>query len=122
MHLGRDVLDKEILDCEGFKGGKVDDLLLELRAGEPPVVRAILTQHGALARLLGSTLARLSTWLRARVLAMGPEVAPVEIGWDHVTRIDVAVHLDLDRKRADLLRSAEAVWERWISRLPLARR
>ncbi len=34
-------------DCNGFKGGKVDDLLLELRAGEPPVVRAIITQQGA---------------------------------------------------------------------------
>jgi len=122
MQLRREVLDKEILDCEGFKGGKVDDLLLELRAGEPPVVRAILTQHGALARLLGPHLARLSAWLRARVLAMGPEVVPVEIGWEHVTRIDVAVHLDLDRKTVDLMRSEDAIWERWISRLPVARR
>jgi len=31
----------------------VDALLLELRAGEPPIVRAIVTQQGALARVLG---------------------------------------------------------------------
>lgn len=122
MQLGREILDKEILDCAGFKGGKVDDVLLELRAGKRPVVRAIVTQHGALARLLGPTLAGLGALVRARLLALGPEVTPVEIGWEHVIRIDVAVHIDLDRKTTGLMRSEEAVWERWISHLPLARR
>jgi len=122
MRLAREVLDKEILDCDGFKGGKVDDLLLELRAGEPPIVRAIVTQQGALARVLGRRTERLNAWLRAWALGQGPEVAPVEIGWAHVTRIDVTVHIDLSRIDADLLRGDKAVWERWISRLPWARR
>lgn len=122
MHLAREVLDKEILDRDGFKGGKVDDLLLELRGDEPPAVRAILSQHGALARVLGSRPARWGAWLRTRTLGLGADVAPVEIGWKHVTRIDVTVHIDLNRTDADLLRSERAVWERWISRLPLANR
>src|SRR5256885_3713284 len=122
MYLAREVLDKEILDCDGFKGGKVDDLLLELRDGEPPVVRAILTQHGALACHLGRPIAHLSDWLRRTVLGLGPDVRPVEIGWEHVTRIDVTVHIDLDREQAGLMRSEQAIWERWISRLPLAQR
>ena len=122
MHLVREVLDKEILDCDGFKGGKVDDLLLELRAGEPPVVRAILTQHGALAQVLGGRAARWSAWLRAQTLGLSADMAPITIGWEHVTRIDVTVHIDLSRTDADLLRSERALWQRWISRLPLARR
>lgn len=122
MYLVREVMDKEILDCDGFKGGKVDDLLLELRDGEPPVVQAILTQHGALAQALGSRVARCSAWLRARALGLSAEMPPIAIGWEHVTRIDVTVHIDLSRADADLLRSERALWARWISRLPLARR
>ena len=34
MQLAREVLDKEIVDRDGFKAGKVDDLLLEVRAGD----------------------------------------------------------------------------------------
>ncbi len=122
MRLAREVLDKEILDCDGFKGGKVDDLLLELRVGEPPVVRAIITQQGALARVLGGRIARLNAWLRARALGQGPEVAPVEIGWERVTRIDVTVHIDLSRADAGLLRGDKDIGERWIGRIPWARR
>jgi len=122
MYLARDVLDKEILDREGFKGGKVDDLLLELRAGDLPVVRALVTQHGALARLLPGPPMRLGRWLRRTVLDLDPAIAPVEIAWRHVTRIDVTVHIDLARADAGLMRSERAVWERLISRLPLARR
>jgi sporulation protein YlmC with PRC-barrel domain len=122
MHLIREVLDKEILDRDGFKGGKVDDVLLELRDGEPPVVRAILTQHGAVARVLGRRVARWGAWARTWALGFGADVAPIEIGWEHVTRIDVTVHVDLDRHEGGLMRSEWALWQRWISRLPLAKR
>ena len=122
MYLVRAVMGKEILDRDGFKGGKVDDVLLELREGDPPVVRAILTQHGAVARVLGHRVARWGAWARARTLGFGADVAPIEIGWEHVTRIDVTVHVDLDRHDVGLMRSERALWERWISRLPLANR
>ncbi len=122
MHLAREVLDKEILDRDGFKGGKVDDLLLELREGEPPVVRSILTQHGALTCDMGRLLPRINAWVRRRLLALEPDTAPVTLGWERVTRIDVTVHIDQSRWDANLMRSEQAVWERWISRLPLARR
>jgi sporulation protein YlmC with PRC-barrel domain len=122
MQLAREVLDKEIVDCDGFKAGKVDDLLLAVHAGEPPIVRAIVTQHGAVARQFGGTITRVSGWLRRRILGFEPDVAPVEIPWERVRRIDVTVHVDLDRHHDGLMRSEQAVWDRWISRLPWARR
>jgi hypothetical protein len=122
VRLGRDVLDKEILDCAGFKGGKVDDLLLELRDGELPVLRATVTQHGALARLLGERMARWAARFRRAVLGFGDEVTPIMISWEHVTRMDVTVHIDLERDRAGLLRSERAIWERWICHIPWSRR
>jgi sporulation protein YlmC with PRC-barrel domain len=122
IRLGRDVLDKEMLDRDGYKAGKVDDLLLELRAGARPVVLGIVTQHGALARLLGRRIERWAARLRRAVLGFGDDVTPIAIGWEHVTRIDVTVHIDLERKQAGLLRSEQAIWERWICHLPGARR
>ncbi len=122
VRLGRDVLDKEILDRDGFKGGKVDDLLLEWGPGERPAVRAIVTQHGALAALLGARVGSLAAWLRRGVLGFGDDVTPTTIDWKHVTKIDVTVHIDLEREQAGLLRAEQAIWERWIKYLPLARR
>src|SRR5689334_16748406 len=110
MQLARDVLDKEILDRNGLKAGKVDDLVLELREGGPPVVRAIATQHGAAARLLGARMERLAGWLRRAMLGMGPERGPVVIPWEAVSRIDVTVHVDLDRHAHGLLLAERAVW------------
>ena len=122
VHLGRDVLDKEILDRAGYKGGKVDDLLLELRDGERPVVRAIVTQHGALARVLGDRAERWAARWRRAVLGFADEVPPIAIGWERVTRIDVAVHIDMERDQAGLLRGERAIWERWICHIPWSRR
>ena len=120
--LVRDVLDKGLVDSDGFKVGKVDDLLLELREGECPSVRAIVTQHGALTPYLGKTVERVAAWLREHLLGLGPEVEPITIPWDQVTRIDVVVHLDLRRNEVDLCKSEGAVWERWIKHLPFAER
>lgn len=122
LHLARDVLDKEILDSDGFKAGKVDDVALDLAAGATPVVRAIVTQHGALARRLGRPSARIAARLRKIFLGLGPFVRPVDIGWEHVTKIDVTVHIDLDRQSMNMCQCEEAVWSRWISRLPWAER
>jgi sporulation protein YlmC with PRC-barrel domain len=122
VRLARDVLDKEIVDVHGFKAGKVDNILLELAGGEKPVVRGIITQHGSLALTWGRTIGRIAAWARQQVLGLGSEVVPLEVGWERVTYIDVVVHLDLDRRDAGLMRSEDAVWERWISHLPFARR
>src|SRR2546430_15430167 len=108
MQLAREVLDKEIVDCDGFKAGKVDDLLLEVRAGEPPIVRAIVTQHGAVARQFGGTITRLSGWLRRRILGFEPDVAPGEIPWARGTRIHVTAARAPGRHPAGFTRSGPA--------------
>jgi hypothetical protein len=122
MELVREVLDHGLVDRDGFKAGKIDDLRLELRAGERPVVRALVTQHGALARHPGGVIGHLGRWLRARLLGPDAAVGPVAIDWEHVTHIDVVVHLDLDREAAGLQRDEAAIWARWIRHLPWADR
>lgn len=81
------LLDEQILDAEGRRCGRVDDI--ELR-GNPPRVTALLVGEALYPR-------RLPQWLRgvARRLA-GDEVwggNAMRIPWDEVDEINAAVHL-----------------------------
>lgn len=120
MFVFRDVMDKELVDRDGYKAGKVDDLLLELEPGELPAVKAILTGHGTSASLMPAWLTRITEWIEEHLLDL--PIQPFTIGWDHVTSIDVVVHLDLDREKDGLLDTEHAIWNRWIKHLPWAER
>lgn len=122
MHLFKDVLDKGLVDKNGHKMGKVDDLVLELRDGQPPAVRSILSGRGALASYLWAPLRATASWLRKHVLGIDGDAPPTEVGWEHVTQIDVVIHLDLDREDSDLMSTENAIWKRWIAPLPRAER
>jgi hypothetical protein len=121
MYLVRQVLDKQIDDKNGFKAGKVDDLLLELQDDGPPEVVAILTGPNSAVSQLPGWIQHLTNWIRTTILQID-RTDPDEIGWSHVTRIDVAVHIDLDRIEAGLVRSQQRVWEHWLKPLPFSER
>ena len=121
MDLGKHFVDKELLDCDGLRGGKVDDVLLEL--GEPtghglpsPEVVAIISGPLALARNLPRPLYRLARQVY-RVLGV-TDAHPVEISWEQVTAIDVVVHTNVHRDEAGLSALPDAVARRLIGRLP----
>jgi sporulation protein YlmC with PRC-barrel domain len=81
------VLDEQILDSEGRRCGRVDDIELE---GSPPRITALLVGEGLYPRRLPKRLRRL-----ARRLA-GPErwgANAVRIPWEAVDEIKAAVHL-----------------------------
>lgn len=121
MFLFRDVIDKQIVDCHDDKAGKVDDILLELCPGERPAVRAIVTGHGAAAAVLPGPIAWFVRWMERAVLGLDG-IKPITIDWEYVTKIDVTVHLDLDRRRDRLTETEESVWRRWIKPLPWSQR
>lgn len=120
MFLFRDVMDKELVDCDGHKIGKVDDLVLKLGTGELPAVQAILTGHGASTPLVPAFLGQATQWVEERLLNL--PIQPFTVGWEHVTYIDVVVHLDLDREKDGFLDTEGAIWNRWIKHLPWAER
>lgn len=119
MHLTRDVMDKQVVDRDDHKIGKVDDVVFELSEGNYLLVRGILIGHGALARNLGKRAARFTSWVRAFLLG-SPMDTPMEIGWDRVMTIDVVVRVDVDREEDGLMETQKTIWERWISRIPFA--
>jgi sporulation protein YlmC with PRC-barrel domain len=121
MYLVRQVLDKQLVDENGSKAGKVDDLLIELRDDGPPQVVAILTGPNTVAVLLPAWLQRLTSWIRTAVLGL-EQTKPMEVDWSHVTHIDVVVHLDVNRLKAGLVGSQESIWKRWLKPLPFSER
>jgi sporulation protein YlmC with PRC-barrel domain len=121
MYVFRDIMDKQLVDCEGDKMGRVDDLLLELRPGETPAVRSILSGHGSGTVIFPSFLEGFARWLQERVLGLDA-VEPIEIGWEHVKYITVAVHLDVDRQDVGGTDTEHRLWERWLGPLPGSRR
>lgn len=105
------LLDEQIVDSEGRRCGRVDDL--ELR-GAPPRITALLVGKGLYPRRLPKRLRRIARHLT------GPEVwgsNAVRIPWEEVGDLSSAVHL---RKKAEELGLGEGDDpERWmVRRLP----
>jgi sporulation protein YlmC with PRC-barrel domain len=81
------LLDEQILDCDGKRCGRVDDI--ELR-GSPPRIAALLVGEALYPRRLPRRLRRL-----ARRLA-GPErwgASAMRVPWEEVDEVNAAIHL-----------------------------
>jgi hypothetical protein len=117
MKLVCDVLDKQLVDREKRKIGRVDGIAVELRDDEAPRVIAIETGFAVAA-------ARVSRrWERIAIAAgkrLGVCKAPrYRIAWEKVT--DVGLDIDVDIEGDD---APPMAWEKWlrerIKRLPFS--
>ena len=91
IDLGLNLLDHQLLDAEGRRCGKVDDIALEGAPGEELEVVAILCGPGVW-RARAGVIGRVASWLGGG--------GRVRIPWDEVD--GVASHVKL-RKRAEEL-------------------
>jgi sporulation protein YlmC with PRC-barrel domain len=91
IDLGLNLLDHQLLDAEGRRCGKVDDLALEGGPGEELELVAILSGPGVW-RARAGLVGRAAAWLGGG--------RRVRISWDDVA--EVGSHVKL-RKRADEL-------------------
>jgi hypothetical protein len=108
MFAGLHLLDHQILDRDGWMAGKVDDLELDVGddpTDDPPIVTAILSGAGALARHLEGRLGTLVESIDAR---LADEDVPSRIAFEHVTEVGSHVKLDVARDALETNRG-----ERW---------
>jgi sporulation protein YlmC with PRC-barrel domain len=109
MDLIRDLLDAQLVDRKGRNVGRVDGIVLELRANRAPRVAAMELGAVTLARRLPGPLAR---WAQALIARISPvSTDPIRIPLTAFRDIGVDIELDVDASRdAELLRG-----ERWLA-------
>lgn len=117
------IIDHALLDADGRRAGRVDDLQFQLvpRAGAPErpklVLRAIVS--GPMARPMPRALAAIARVAYRVAGVRDPQAATVP--WSHVAAIDAFVHLDVRRGDAGL-RAVDEGALRLIRRLPGSKR
>ncbi len=114
LPLVRDVLDKQVIDPDGCKVGKVDGIVLALRANRPPRVIAMEISQAAAWRRLHRRLGGLADWLRKKFEPGQND--PARILFQHFVRGGIDVHVDVAWKHTRAL-----VWEDWLERRVIAK-
>jgi sporulation protein YlmC with PRC-barrel domain len=107
LYLVRDVLDKQLIDRNGHRMGRVDGIVLELRADAPPQVLRMESGMDVLTRRIHPRLGR---WFKSIAQRCGLRRGrPLRIGWSKVRRVGLDLGLDLDVKR-----TRAWLWEKWL--------
>jgi sporulation protein YlmC with PRC-barrel domain len=103
------LLDAELIDCDGWRCGRVDDLEIEGEPGSPAHLAAILSGPGASAQRVPRGMRRITSRL------LGEEL--VRVPWDAIE--DIAETVRLKRGREDLgLGSGDKAAARVVARIP----
>jgi hypothetical protein len=110
MQVIRDILDKQVVDREQTKIGKVDGIVAELGENAPP--RIVFVEFGAvaLARRLGPRMRRWVARLAEKL--GGPQRRePHRIAWNKVRDIGVDIEFDIDVRDTAIFD-----WQDWLRR------
>jgi sporulation protein YlmC with PRC-barrel domain len=113
--LSLSLLDRQILDKDGYAAGKVDDVELESTEGSAPYVVALLSGPGALSPRIGGRLGRRIASVRKRLRRADD---PARVSFGVVTRIDDAVHVNVSRHDLPDGHSDEWAREHFIDKIP----
>jgi hypothetical protein len=114
LDLVRDVLDKQLLDAEDRPFGKVDGIVLELRDGEPPRVKAL--EVGAAVRL-ARLPRRIARWSRPLIRRAHATRIPTE----SVVSLPKDIKVDIDATKTSAWRIERWLAKRIFAHLPWGR-
>jgi sporulation protein YlmC with PRC-barrel domain len=116
MDLGKFVLDRQLLDSDNRRCGKVDDLLIVVEGDGLPIVAGIIAQQGALAQDSGAAVLYVVRWIYRLLGVQQPR--PIIVDWDLVEKVDVVVHLSKTRHELGLDQLQSSLSSRIVSKIP----
>lgn len=94
------LLDRQIVDLDGYLVGKVDDVEFAVADDGRPFVAAILVGNYALGRRIGGVIGRWMAAVARRLHTTG-DPRPLRIPFERVAEIGSAVRLDVPRELLD---------------------
>lgn len=103
MHLFRDVLDKQLVDKDQVRIGRVDGIVIRVEGGRPPKIEAMELGRSTLIR-------RLLVGIGLRKPTREPSRG-YRIPWSRVTDVGVDVTVEIDRRETPLEQ-----WQEWLRR------
>jgi len=115
MDLVRDVLDKQVVDRQSDRMGKVDGLVVALAADGPPRVIAIEVGPTTLARRLSS---RLANRIRRLLQWLGAGDGVTRFSTAQVMRIDIEVALDVLADETEARKVEHWLRDHVVARIP----
>lgn len=107
LDLTRDLLDKQVVDRDETKMGRVDGVILELRGDRPPRVDALEMGFAVLARRMGP---RTERWVEKLRRFSVRKTAVQGVAWTKVLDVEPH-HIKLDVKAIE---TPAFAWERWL--------
>lgn len=114
MDLVYRVLDDQLVDVDGRRCGRVDDVEIDGEAGGPAYVHSILSGRGSWARRLPRRLRRLGERAFGTAV-MGANL--IRVPWSEVEDVGTAIQLRAPARELGLAQGDERV-ARLIERLP----
>jgi sporulation protein YlmC with PRC-barrel domain len=108
LELARDLLDKQAVDREETKMGRIDGLVLELREGKPPRVDHFELGSAVLGRRLHPRVERWVDALRRRIGVQ--KTGRFRVPWSAVQEI-TSYHVKLD---LEAVKTPMFIWEQWL--------
>ena len=116
MHLVRDLLDKQLVDRDGRRMGKVDGVVIHPRRGKAPRVTAIETGAAVLGARIHPGLGRRVERLLAGLTPRARE--PVRVPLEKILQRGLEIHVDVDARRTSALAVERWLAEKVVGRIP----
>lgn len=117
MELIRDLLDKQVVDRNNVKIGKVDGILAETQPAGRLKIVAIELGGLTLSRRLGTRLGRWFGWLISRLRGVS-RTEPHRIPWNLVEHVGLEVKVGVDVRDTSIMRWQDWLRARFIGRIP----
>jgi hypothetical protein len=114
VKIANDLLDKQLLDREKRKAGRVDGLIVELRDDEPPHIVAIECGFAVCAARVSERWSRFAIAVGKK---LGVRKTPrYRIPWEKVLDVGFDIEVDVDGPESPMM-----AWETWWRRRVLSK-
>jgi len=117
MDLVRDVLDKQLVDRNGVKMGKVDSILAELQSDKPPRITGIEIGSIAMARRLGPWIERWASRIAAKLGGVRHS-RPHHFPWSDIKDVGLDIEMKVDVRETHVFDWQDWLRDRVICRIP----